>query len=148
MSKPQKSTWLKKEEADAQREWYVFDMEGQVIGRAATKIASVLRGKHKPTYTPNVDTGDFVVVINAGKAVLTGNKLDDKMYRYHTGYMSGLRETPAGEMLENHPDRAIRSAVRGMLPKNRLGRKMLKKLKIYAGAEHDHAAQKPSELTA
>jgi large subunit ribosomal protein L13 len=147
MQKPQKTTWLTKEAADAQREWYVVDLEGQVLGRAATRIASVLRGKHKPTYTPNVDAGDFVIVVNAGKVKLTGQKADKKLYRKHTGYPGGLREIPAGKLLATHPDRAVRSAVWGMLPKGPLGRKLIKKLKIYAGAEHDHAAQQPRALT-
>jgi large subunit ribosomal protein L13 len=146
MLKSQKSTWLTKEQGNAQREWYVIDLEGQVLGRAATKIAMVLRGKHKPTFTPNTDTGDFVVVINAGKVKLTGQKAAKKLYRYHTLFPGGLRETPVGEVLETHPDRIIRRAVWGMLPKGPLGRKIIKKLKVYAGPEHDHSAQKPREL--
>lgn len=142
----QKSTWLTKEQGDAQRQWYVVDLEGQILGRAATKIASVLRGKHKPTYTPNIDGGDFVVVINADKVRLTGDKMKRKMYRYHTGYVGGLIETEAEKLLARYPDRVVRRAVWGMLPKNRLGKKMIKKLKIYAGAEHKHAAQQPREL--
>jgi large subunit ribosomal protein L13 len=144
--KTQNSTWLTKEQGDAQREWFVIDLEGQVLGRAATRIAMVLRGKHKPTFTPNTDTGDFVVVINAGKVKLTGQKADKKLYRYHTEFPGGLRETPVGEVLATHPDRIIRRAVWGMLPKGPLGRKIIKKLKIYAGPEHDHSAQKPREL--
>ena len=146
MPQIQKSTWLKKEEADAQRAWFVIDVADQIVGRAATRIATVLRGKHKPSYTPNIDSGDFVIVINAAKAKFTGNKLADKMYRYHTGHMSGLRETPAGEVMDKNPERVIQSAVRGMLPKNKLGRKMLTKLKVYGGAEHEHVAQKPEPL--
>ena len=146
MHKQQKSTWLTKEAAVDQRQWYVVDLEGVVLGRAATRIASVLRGKHKPTYTPNVDSGDFVVVINAEKVKLTGAKMKDKMYRYHTQHPGGLRETAAADMLDKHPDRVIRSAVWGMLPKGRLGRQIIKKLKIYAGPEHQHSAQQPKPL--
>ncbi|WP_428268048.1 50S ribosomal protein L13 [Haliangium sp.] len=146
MHKSQKTTLVSKEGADIQRKWYVVDLEGQVLGRAATRIASVLRGKHKPSYTPHVDTGDFVVVLNADKVRLTGAKLQNKMYRYHTQYPGGLRETPAHKLLQTHPDRVIRAAVRGMLPKNRLGRKMLKKLKVYAGPNHEHVAQQPQPL--
>lgn len=142
----QKTPWLTKEQGDAQREWWVVDLEGVVLGRAATKIASVLRGKHKPTYTPNVDSGDFVVVINADKVKLTGAKMKDKMYRYHTGYPGGLIETSAEKVMDKHPDRVVRAAVWGMLPKTRLGRRMIKKLKIYAGNEHQHTAQQPREL--
>lgn len=146
MPQRQKSTLLSKEAAAAQREWYVVDLEGVVLGRAATKIATVLRGKHKPSYTPHVDGGDFVIVLNAGKVKLTGAKMNDKKYRYHTGYMGGLRETAAGKLLAEKPEEAIRRTVWGMLPKGPLGRKMIKKLKIYAGAEHDHGAQQPRPL--
>lgn len=146
MQKQQKSTWLTKEAGDAQRSWWVIDLENQVLGRAATRIASVLRGKHKPTFTPNVDSGDFVVVINAGKVRLTGNKVKAKLYRRHTHYPGGLRETSAENMLATYPDRVIRAAVWGMLPKGRLGRKIIKKLKIYAGPEHEQAAQAPQPL--
>jgi large subunit ribosomal protein L13 len=142
----QKTTLLTKEGAAAQREWFVVDLENQVLGRAATRIASVLRGKHKPTFTPHVDDGDFVIVINADKVKLTGNKWGQKLYRRHSLYPGGLRETTAAEMRDKHPDRIVRSAVWGMLPKGPLGRKMLKKLKIYAGSEHNHAAQQPREL--
>jgi large subunit ribosomal protein L13 len=142
----QKTTLLTKEGAEAQREWFVVDLENQVLGRAATRIASVLRGKHKPTFTPHVDDGDFVIVINADKVKLTGNKWGQKLYRRHSLYPGGLRETTAAEMRDKHPDRIVRSAVWGMLPKGPLGRKMLKKLKIYAGSEHNHAAQQPREL--
>lgn len=146
MHKAQKSTWVRKEDANLQRKWYVVDLEGQVLGRAATKIASVLRGKHKPSYTPNVDTGDFVVVVNAEKVKLTGDKMQKKLYRYHTQYPGGLRETPAAKLIQKHPEDLIRSAVWGMLPKNRLGRKMIKKLKVYAGSEHKHVAQTPQPM--
>ena len=142
----QSSPWLSKEAALAQREWYIVDLEGQTLGRAATKIASVLRGKHKPTFTPNVDMGDFVVVLNANKVRLTGNKLGGKKYRYHTGYPGGLRETTADKLLDKHPDRVIRKAVWGMLPKGPLGRRIIRKLKIYSGTEHNHAAQQPRPL--
>ncbi len=147
MPQPQKSTWLTKEAATAQRDWWVIDLEGQVLGRAATRIATVLRGKHKPTYTPNVDSGDFVVAINADKVKFTGQKRENKMYRHHTGYIGGLKESTADVMLEKHPDEVIERAVWGMLPKGPLGRKIIKKLKIYAGAEHGHTAQKPKPLT-
>jgi len=146
MSQRQKSTWLTKEQAKSDRQWWVVDLEGKTLGRAATKIASVLRGKHKPTFTPNQDSGDFVVVVNAEKVRLTGNKLSDKKYRRHTGFMGGLKETDAQTLLATYPDRAITAAVWGMLPKGRLGRKIIKKLKIYGGAEHEHGAQKPREL--
>lgn len=147
MLQPKKSTWLTNEAALAQREWYVVDLEDQVLGRAATKIATVLRGKHKPTYTPNVDSGDFVIVVNASKLKLTGQKMKNKLYRYHTLYPGGLREISAEKLLASHPDRLVRSAVWGMMPKGRLGRALIKKLKIYAGPEHEHVAQQPQELT-
>lgn len=144
--KTQKSTWLTKEQAAAQRGWFVADMDGKTLGRAATKIATVLRGKHKATYTPNVDSGDFVVVVNANKLKLTGDKLNQKMYRWHTGYIGGLKERTAKQMIEEKPEEIIRRAVWGMLPKGALGRKMIKKLKIYAGPEHNHGAQNPQTL--
>ena len=129
-----------------EKKWYVVDAEGVTLGRLATRVASVLRGKHKPTYTPNVDTGDFVIVINTDKAVLTGKKLENKFYRYHTGYIGGLKEISYKKMLAEKSDLAVYEAVKGMLPKNSLGRAMIKKLKVYKGAEHNHAAQKPEEL--
>lgn len=129
------------------RSWYVVDAEGKILGRMATRIATVLQGKHKPQYTRHVDTGDFVIVVNAQKVRLTGNKLKDKMYKRYSGYPGGLKLRPAGEMLEKHPDRVIRLAVRRMLPKTKLGDKMIKKLKVYAGPEHPHGAQQPKELT-
>jgi large subunit ribosomal protein L13 len=144
--KQQKSTWLTKQSAQAQREWYVVDVAGKSLGRAATKIAMVLRGKHKPTFTPNVDMGDFVVVVNADKIQLTGNKLANKQYREHTLYPGGLKELSAKEMLAKHPDQLIQKAVWGMLPKGRLGRQIIKKLKVFAGPEHNHAAQLPRPL--
>ena len=129
-----------------ERKWYVVDAEGVTLGRLATRVASVLRGKHKPTYTPNVDTGDFVIVINTDKVVLTGKKLEDKFYRYHTGYIGGLKEIPYKKLMAEKSDLAVYEAVKGMLPKNSLGRAMLKKLRVYKGADHNHAAQKPEEL--
>jgi large subunit ribosomal protein L13 len=144
--KQQKSTWLTKQSAQAQREWFVVDVAGKSLGRAATKIAMVLRGKHKPTFTPNMDMGDFVVVVNADKIQLTGNKLTNKQYREHTLYPGGLKELSAKEMLAKHPDQLIHKAVWGMLPKGRLGRKIIKKLKVFAGPEHNHTAQLPRPL--
>lgn len=129
--------------ADVQRDWYVVDAEGQVLGRLATQIALLLRGKHKPTFTPSMDGGDFVIVVNADKVMLTGRKVEQKMYYRHSGYPGGMREIPFKEMMAKHPDRVIRLAVKGMLPKTRMGRKMLRKLRVYAGPEHPHAAQKP-----
>ncbi|HHX43010.1 MAG TPA: 50S ribosomal protein L13 [Chloroflexi bacterium] len=131
---------------DIQREWFVVDAAGQNLGRLATRIATVLRGKHKPIFTPSMDTGDFVIVVNADKIAVTGRKLDQKMYYRYSGYPGGLKETSLRRMLDTHPTRVIEFAVRGMLPKNRLGRAMLKKLKVYAGGTHPHAAQKPKPL--
>lgn len=132
--------------ADVTRNWFVVDLEGKVLGRTATEIARVLRGKHKPIYTPSVDTGDFVIVLNADKLQLTGNKMADKKYYRHTGYPGGLRTINAAKLLEKKPEELVKKAVRGMLPRNKLGREMLKKLKVYAGSEHPHAAQQPKEL--
>jgi large subunit ribosomal protein L13 len=129
-----------------QRDWYVVDAEGQTLGRLATRIADALRGKRKPEYTPHVDTGDFVIVVNAEKVRVTGDKRSDKLYHRHSGYPGGLRSRTLGEMLERRPEEVIRLAVRGMLPRNRLGRKQLTKLKIYAGPDHPHEAQKPEPL--
>ena len=129
-----------------ERKWYVVDAAGLTLGRLASRVASVLRGKNKPTYTPNVDTGDFVIVINTDKVVLTGKKLEDKFYRYHTGYIGGLKEISYKKMMAEKSDLAVYEAVKGMLPKNSLGRAMLKKLRVYKGAEHNHAAQKPVVL--
>jgi large subunit ribosomal protein L13 len=128
---------------DVQREWFVIDAEGQTIGRLATRIATVLRGKHKATYTPHVDGGDYVIVLNADKIVFTGKKLDQKNYYKYSGYMGGLRSWTARELLNTYPERIVESAVKGMLPKNRLARQMIKKLKIYSGTEHPHGAQNP-----
>ena len=138
-------TYMAKAEA-VERKWYVVDAAGVPLGRLASRVASVLRGKNKPTYTPNVDTGDFVIVINTDKTVLTGKKLENKFYRYHTGYICGLKEISYKKMMAEKSDLAVYEAVKGMLPKNSLGRAMLKKLKVYKGAEHNHAAQKPEEL--
>jgi large subunit ribosomal protein L13 len=129
-----------------QRDWYVVDAEGKTLGRLATQIADTLRGKRKPEYTPHVDTGDFVVVVNAEKVRVTGDKRNAKLYRRHSGYPGGLRTRTLGEMLERRPEEVIRLAVRGMLPRNRLARQQLRKLKVYAGPDHPHAAQKPAEL--
>ncbi|HAR96327.1 MAG TPA: 50S ribosomal protein L13 [Deltaproteobacteria bacterium] len=131
---------------DLERKWYVVDAQEIVLGRLSARIASVLRGKHKPIYTPHTDTGDFVVVVNAEKIKLTGNKLSDKIYVRYSGYPGGLRSVNARTMLAKKPEEVIRLAVRGMLPKNTLGRKMLKKLKVYSGSEHPHQAQKPESL--
>ncbi len=132
--------------SDIKKNWYVVDLEGKVLGRAATEIARILRGKHKAIYTPSVDTGDFVIVLNADKVKLTGNKLADKMYYRHTGYPGGIRSINAEKLLARKPEMLIEKAVKGMLPKNKLGRQMFKKLKVYAGPEHPHAAQMPKEL--
>jgi large subunit ribosomal protein L13 len=138
-------TWNAKP-ADVEREWYVVDAEGQTLGRLATRIADTLRGKRKPTFTPHVDTGDFVVVVNAEKIAVTGNKLQQKLYYRHSGYPGGLRSRPLAAELERRPTEVIRKAVKGMLPRNRLGRAQLGKLKVYAGPEHPHEAQKPQPL--
>ena len=140
-----KNTFMQKKQ-EIKRDWYVIDAEGQTLGRVAAKVAHILRGKHKPTFTPHVDCGDFVVITNASKIELTGNKLDDKMYYNHSGYTGGLRERTARTMKENYPVEMMERAVKGMLPKGRLGRQMYKKLFVYAGAEHPHAAQKPVEM--
>ncbi len=130
-------------ESEVKRAWYVVDLEGQTVGRAATQIATLLRGKHKPTYTPHVDTGDYVVCVNADKVEFTGRKLEQKEYNRHSGYPGGLKSIGAAELLDKAPEQVITYAVQGMLPKNKLGRKMLKKLKVYAGDEHPHQAQQP-----
>jgi large subunit ribosomal protein L13 len=132
--------------ANRQRDWYVVDAQGKTLGRLATQIADVLRGKRKPDYTPHCDTGDFVVVVNAEKIRVTGNKVNDKLYYRHSGYPGGLRSRTLGEMLERRPEEVIRKAVKGMLPRNRLARQQLTKLKIYAGPEHPHEAQKPKQM--
>ena len=132
--------------ATIERNWYVIDAEGETLGRLAVKAANILRGKHKPTYTPNMDCGDYVIVINASKINLTGNKLDDKMYYNHSGYPGGLRERNAKTMIEKYPVEMVERAVKGMLPKNRLGRQIYRQLFVYAGSEHKHQAQKPERL--
>ncbi|RME69735.1 MAG: 50S ribosomal protein L13 [Nitrospirae bacterium] len=139
-----KTTFAKKGEVE--RKWYVVDATDKVLGRLATQIAAYLRGKHKPQFTPNVDTGDFIVVINAEKVRLTGKKLDQKVYYHHTGYPGGLKAETARQRLQRKPEEIIKDAVWGMLPKNRLGRKLFKKLKVYRGPEHPHQAQKPEVL--
>lgn len=131
---------------DVQASWFVVDLDAQVLGRAASQVASILRGKHKPSYTPHVDDGDFVIAVNASRVRLSGRKLERKIYYRYSGYPGGIRGVTAGRLLERHPERVFRAAVRGMLPKNPLGRHMLRKLKIYAGPDHPHAAQQPSPL--
>ena len=138
-------TFMQRKE-DVQRDWYVIDAEGQTLGRLASKVANVLRGKHKPTYTPHVDGGDYVIIVNAEKVVLTGNKLNDKIYYNHSRYTGGLRERTAKEMVEKYPVEMLERAVKGMLPKGRLGRQMYKKLFVYEGENHPHSAQMPKEL--
>ena len=129
-----------------ERKWYVVDATGLPLGRLASQVAAVLRGKNKPTFTPNVDTGDHVIVINTDKVILTGKKLDKKYYTYHTGYIGGLKQIPYSKMMAEKSDLAVYEAVKGMLPKNSLGRQMITKLRVYKGAEHNHIAQKPVEL--
>ena len=136
-----KTYQAKKEELEYK--WYLVNAEGKVLGRLATELAKILKGKNKPTYTPHVDTGDFVIVVNAGKLTLTGKKMKDKIYYHHTGYPGGIKEINAEKLLAKKPTEMIRMAVKGMLPKNILGRQMLRKLKVYAGPNHPHEAQKP-----
>lgn len=131
---------------EIERKWYVVDAEDKILGRLAAEVASRLRGKHKPTFSPFIDNGDFIIVTNADKIQLTGKKWDDKKYYRHTGYMGGIKETTARELLEKQPTDLVFKAVKGMLPKNKLGRAQLKKLKVYAGSEHPHKAQQPAEL--
>lgn len=140
-----KDTYMPTKET-IERAWYVIDAEGETLGRLASKAANVLRGKHKPTYTPNMDCGDYVIVVNASKINLTGNKLEDKIYYDHSGYTGGLRERTAKVMKEKYPEEMIERAIKGMLPKGRLGRQMYKKLFVYAGSEHPHQAQQPVEM--
>ena len=128
---------------EIERKWYVIDAANKPLGRVATEVAKLLRGKHKPTYTPNMDMGDFVIVINCKDAILTGRKLDQKVYRHHSGYIGGMKETSARVMMENKPEEAMYLAVKGMLPHTKLGRQMIKKVRVYAGSEHENAAQKP-----
>ena len=146
MAKTLKTKVLTKEEGDDQRKWWVADVSGKTLGRAASQIAHVLRGKHKPTFTPNVDSGDFVIVINADKIKVTGNKLETKVYKDHTLFPGGLNRTTAGKMLADKPEELIKRAVWGMLPKGPLGRRLYKKLKVYASPTHDHSAQQPENL--
>ena len=131
---------------EVERKWYVIDAEGKNLGRLASEVAKILRGKNKPIFTPHVDTGDFVIIVNCEKVVLTGKKLDQKMYRRHTGYVGGLKETPYRHLMAKHPERVFEHAVKGMLPKNSLGRAMFSKLKVYSGPTHEHQAQKPEVL--
>ncbi|MBO4583517.1 MAG: 50S ribosomal protein L13 [Clostridia bacterium] len=136
------STFMAKP-ADIQRKWYVIDAAGKPLGRVATVAASILRGKHTPEYTPHVDCGDHVIIINAAQVVLTGNKLDEKMYRRHSGYIGGLKEVPYRRLMETDPEFVMTKAVKGMLPDNTIGRNSIKRLRVYAGDQHEHAAQKP-----
>jgi len=129
-----------------ERKWYLVDAEGQTLGRLASQVASILKGKNKPEYTPHADCGDYIIVINCEKIKVTGNKENQKVYKHHTGWVGNLKEIPYKDMMTKHPDRIIVNAVKGMLPKNSLGRQMIKKLKVYAGAEHNHEAQKPEVL--
>jgi len=131
---------------EVERKWFLVDLENEILGRAATKIATILRGKHKPQFTPHIDTGDFVVVINANKVKLTGKKLQQKRYFWHTGYFGGIKSLTAEEALQRHPDWLIQKAVAGMLPKNTLGRHLIKKLKIFTGPTHEHEAQQPQKI--
>ncbi len=140
-----RTTYIAKE-SDVVKKWYVIDAADMTLGRISTEIANILRGKNKPQYAPNVDMGDYVVVINAEKVAVTGKKLEQKVYHHHSGYTSGLKTIRLDKMLDTHPERVIEHAVKGMLPKNALGRKMFSKLHVYAGAEHPHAAQKPEKL--
>ena len=130
---------------DIKRNWYIIDAEGKPLGRVATEAAKLLRGKHKPTFTPNMDAGDNVIIINCDKVILTGNKLDQKVYRHHSGYIGGMKEVVARDMLANNPQKAMMLAVKGMLPHNSLGRQTLRKLRVYAGSEHENQAQKPEK---
>ena len=129
--------------SEIEKKWYIIDAAGKPVGRVAVEAAKILRGKHKPTYTPNMDTGDFVIIVNCKDAVFTGRKLDQKVYRHHSGYIGGMKETTARVMMDKNPEKAMMLAIKGMLPKNSLGRQMIKKVRIYAGSEHENAAQKP-----
>lgn len=140
------STYVAKA-ADIKRKWYVIDADGLILGRLASEVAKILRGKNKAEYTPFLDTGDYVIIVNASKIALTGKKLDQKMYRYHTNYPGGLKEIKYRDMMQKKPEKVVELAVKGMLPKNALGLAMFKKLKVYAGPEHEHTAQKPEQLT-
>ena len=137
------NTTYSAKKSEIESKWYVIDAQGKPLGRVATEAAKLLRGKHKPTYTPTIDTGDHVIVINCKDAVLTGKKLDQKIYRHHSGYIGGMKETSARVMMENTPEKAMMLAIKGMLPHTKLGRQMIKKLRVYAGSEHENIAQKP-----
>ncbi len=137
------NTTYSPKKGEIERKWYILDATDKSLGRVATEAAKLLRGKHKPTFSTNVDTGDFVIILNCKDAVLTGHKLDQKVYRHHSGYIGGMKETSARVMMEKTPEKAMMLAVKGMLPHNRLGRQMIKKLRVYAGSEHENAAQKP-----
>lgn len=137
------NTTYSAKKSEIESKWYVIDAQGKPLGRVATEAAKLLRGKHKPTYTPTIDTGDHVIVINCKNAVLTGKKLDQKMYRHHSGYIGGMKETSARVMMETTPEKAMMLAIKGMLPHTKLGRQMIKKLRVYAGSEHENIAQKP-----
>ena len=137
------NTTYSPKKAEIERKWYILDASDKSLGRVATEAAKLLRGKHKPTYTPNMDTGDFVIIVNCKDAVFTGHKLDQKVYRHHSGYIGGMKETTARVMMEKAPEKAMMHAIKGMLPHNSLGRQMVKKLRVYAGSEHENAAQKP-----
>ena len=137
------NTTYSPKKAEIERKWYIIDAANKPLGRVATEAAKLLRGKHKPTFTPNIDTGDHVIILNAKDVILTGNKLNQKIYRHHSGYIGGMKEVSAKVMLEKNPEKAMTLAVKGMLPHNSLGRAQLKKLRVYAGAEHENQAQKP-----
>ena len=137
------NTTYSAKKSEIESKWYVIDAQGKPLGRVATEAAKLLRGKHKPTYTPNMDAGDHVIILNASEAIFTGKKLDQKIYRHHSGYIGGMKETTAKVMMEKNPEKAMMLAIKGMLPKNSLGRQMIKKVRIYAGSEHENAAQKP-----
>jgi large subunit ribosomal protein L13 len=137
------NTTYSAKKSEIESKWYVIDATGKPLGRVATEAAKLLRGKHKPTYTPSIDTGDHVIIINCSEAVLTGKKLDQKVYRHHSGYIGGMTETSARVMMENTPEKAMMLAIKGMLPHTKLGRQMIKKLRVYAGSEHENIAQKP-----
>ena len=140
------TTTVSAKPAEVRREWYMVDADGKTLGRLASEIARRLKGKHKPIFTPHVDTGDYIVVVNAGKVRVTGNKLKDKMYYRHTGYVGNMKSISLEKQLDKHPERVIETAVRGMLPRNPLGRAMMKKLRVFGGAEHPHTAQQPTPL--
>ena len=137
------NTTYSAKKSEIERKWYIIDASGKPLGRVATEAAKLLRGKHKPTFTPNIDTGDHVIILNCKDAVLTGRKLDQKIYRHHSSYIGGMKETSARDMMNKTPEKAMMLAVKGMLPKNTLGRQMLHKLRVYAGSEHENIAQKP-----